>query len=176
MTYRLDVARGRNIVARWCNLAERRLEYLTELSESGRWRRFYSESDLLENIREARTAVEAWRDLLTREASRDNSAVDMSWLGRDRTTLAHTEMLRDQLRRLPPQTLSWPAEPPRRDVPALKVVDVFSDRAFSVSKPDWPGSPSRLTAVPDKAANKAAEPAPDVNPIQQRYPSLRHAL
>ena len=76
MTHRVDVARGRDIVARWCNLAERRLEYLTELFESGRWRRFHSERALLENIREAKAAVETWRDLLRREAALDNSAID----------------------------------------------------------------------------------------------------
>ena len=82
MTHRLDVARGRNIVARWCALAEQRLEYLTELFETGRWRRFHSETAFLENIREAKAAVETWRDLLTREASLDNSTIDMSWLSR----------------------------------------------------------------------------------------------
>ena len=82
MTHQLDVARGRGIVARWCDLAEQRLEYLTELFETGRWRRFHSELALLENIQEAKTAVETWRDLLRREASYDNTAIDMSWLGR----------------------------------------------------------------------------------------------
>ena len=43
MTYRTDLARGRDIVARWCDLAEQRLEHLTELFESGRWRRYHSE-------------------------------------------------------------------------------------------------------------------------------------
>ena len=43
MTHRLDVARGRDVVARWCALAEQRLEYLTELFETGRWRRYHSE-------------------------------------------------------------------------------------------------------------------------------------
>ena len=62
------MARGRDIVARWCNLAEQRLEYLTELFETGRWRRFHSERAFLENIQEAKAAVEIWRDLLTREA------------------------------------------------------------------------------------------------------------
>ena len=87
MTHRADVARGRDIVARWCTLAEQRLEYLTELFETGRWRRFHSELGFLENIQEARTAVETWRGLLMREASRDNSAVDISWLGRGRVTV-----------------------------------------------------------------------------------------
>ena len=81
-----DVARGRNIVARWCNLAERRLEHLTELFESGRWRRYHTELEFLENIQEAKAAVETWRDLLSREASLENTAIDMSWVGRRRTT------------------------------------------------------------------------------------------
>ena len=86
MAHPADVARGRDIVARWCNLAERRLEYLTELFETGRWRRFHTELEFLENIQEAKTAVETWRDLLSREAALDNTAIDMSWLGRRRTT------------------------------------------------------------------------------------------
>ena len=86
MAHPADVARGRNIVARWCNLAEQRLEHLTELFESGRWRRYHTELDFLENIQEAKAAVETWRDLLSREASLENTAIDMSWVGRRRTT------------------------------------------------------------------------------------------
>jgi len=71
MTQRSDVADGRGIGlelgARWRVLAERRLEYLTELFESGRWRRFYSERAFLENIQEAKAAVAHWRDLSRRE-------------------------------------------------------------------------------------------------------------
>jgi hypothetical protein len=63
MTHR-DGAIGRHIVVRWCNLAEKRLEYLTELFETGRWRRYYGEVAFLENIQEAKAAVEVWRDLL----------------------------------------------------------------------------------------------------------------
>src|ERR1700692_4692091 len=82
MTHRSGVAHGRDIVARWCALAEQRLEYLTELFESGRWGRFHSELAFLENIQESKAAVETWHDLLSREASYDNTAIDMSWLGR----------------------------------------------------------------------------------------------
>ena len=82
MAQRTDLAHGRDLVARWCVLAEQRLEYLTELFETGRWRRFHSEVAFLENIREAKDAVETWRGLLTREASLDNSPIDISWLGR----------------------------------------------------------------------------------------------
>src|ERR1700749_4175312 len=82
-----DLARGPDLVSRWSDLAERRREHLTELFETGRWRLYHSESAFLENIREAKAAVETWRDLLTREASRENYALDISWLGRARTTL-----------------------------------------------------------------------------------------
>src|SRR4051812_3902611 len=80
MTHRLDVAGGRDIVARWCDLAEQRLEHLTELFETGRWRRYHSELSFLENIQEAKSAVETWRSLATREAALDNCAIDISWL------------------------------------------------------------------------------------------------
>jgi uncharacterized repeat protein (TIGR03809 family) len=67
MTHRNGVADGRDhgldIGARWRGLAERRLEYLTELFESGRWRRYYSERAFLENIQEAKAMVALWRNL-----------------------------------------------------------------------------------------------------------------
>src|SRR5438552_19174354 len=65
MAHPAVVARGRNIVARWRMLAEQRLEHLTELFESGRWRRYHSERAFLENIKEAKFAVETWRGLST---------------------------------------------------------------------------------------------------------------
>jgi uncharacterized repeat protein (TIGR03809 family) len=63
MTDHFDVALRRDLLARWCLLAEQRLSHLTELFESGRWRRYYSERAFLENIREAKKAVETWRTL-----------------------------------------------------------------------------------------------------------------
>src|SRR5205085_9724178 len=81
-----DVARGRNIVARWCNLAERRLEHLTELFESGRWRRYHTELEFLENIQEAKAAVKTWPDLMNSEATLENKAIDLARHGSRRTT------------------------------------------------------------------------------------------
>jgi uncharacterized repeat protein (TIGR03809 family) len=161
MTHRLDVARGRDIIARWCALAEQRLEHLTELFETGRWRRYHSESAFLENIQEAKAAVELWRDLLMREASRDNSAVDISWLGRSRATLPRGEMLRDQVYRQP---ASVPVEPPPDIAIAIKAVQVPSD--------DAPSAPRSNAA--DR--NNAPDPIPNLAAIQERYPSLRNAL
>jgi uncharacterized repeat protein (TIGR03809 family) len=159
MTHRLDVARGRDIVARWSVLAEQRLEHLTELFESGRWRRYHSELAFLENIQEAKTAVETWRDLLRREASRDNSAVDMSWLGRPRTALPRGEGLRDQVHRLPPQQAEIPAEPPPSAISIVPDAGVCSEEA-----PSMP------------AMDNVSEPTPAMTAIAERYPLLRNAL
>lgn len=56
---------GRDIAARWCALAEQRLQHLSEMFETGRWRRYHSEIAFLENIQEAKRAVQTWRALAT---------------------------------------------------------------------------------------------------------------
>lgn len=63
MTHRHSVAGSRDIAARWCALAEQRLEHLSEMFETGRWRRYHSEIAFLENIQEAKRAVQIWRAL-----------------------------------------------------------------------------------------------------------------
>jgi uncharacterized repeat protein (TIGR03809 family) len=163
MTQRLDVARGRDIVARWSALAERRLEYLTELFETGRWRRYHSEVAFLENIQEAKTAVETWRDLATREALRDNSAVDISWLGRSRVTLPRGETLRDQVHRFVPQPAAEVAEPP-------PIVSILTETSH-ISSDEAPSAPALRPAL-----DHAAELTLNVATIGERYPLLRNAL
>jgi uncharacterized repeat protein (TIGR03809 family) len=163
MTHRADVARGRDVVARWCALAEQRLEYLTELFETGRWRRFHSELDFLENIQEARTAVETWRGLLMREASRDNSAVDISWLGRSSAALPR-ELSRDRVHRFA-ALAETPSEPLPSDVSILPETDhVCSDEA--------PSAPDSAAPAMDNASALTM----DIAAIEQRYPLLRNAL
>jgi uncharacterized repeat protein (TIGR03809 family) len=160
MTHRLDVARGRDIVARWCDLAEQRLDYLTELFETGRWRRFHSERAFLENIQEAKAAVETWRDLLSREASLDNSAIDVSWLGRGRAPPPRRERLRDELHRPLLQPMEIANQLPPSDVlTASETEHVFSD--------DAPSAP---------VMDSVSEPMPAIAAIEQRYPLLRNAL
>jgi len=70
MTHRIEVGQeaglgsaSREIAARWCALAEQRLEHLSEMFETGRWRRYHSELAFLENIQEAKRAVQTWRAL-----------------------------------------------------------------------------------------------------------------
>jgi uncharacterized repeat protein (TIGR03809 family) len=160
MTYQFDVAGGRDIVARWCALAERRLEYLTELFETGRWRRFHSEHAFLENIREARAAVELWRDLLSREASRNNTAIDMSWLGRTRTLLPRRESWRDRAQLAPPKAAEMSAERPAAISIVPKADPVCAEEAFSTPARD----------------DNTRESTPDVVTITERYPLLRNTL
>jgi uncharacterized repeat protein (TIGR03809 family) len=165
MTHRLDVARGRNIVARWCALAEQRLEYLTELFETGRWRRFHSETAFLENIREAKAAVETWRDLLTREASADNSAIDMSWLSRVAP---------------PRQAIPTPARRPALapiTQPSPRPIVVRSADVGRIGSDEAPSAP--LMAAPVMAApalDNTMDLLLDIDAIERRYPLLRNAM
>jgi len=78
MTHHTDVAPRREVLARWCTLAEQRLEYLTEMFESGRWRRFYSESAFLDDIKEAKLAVDTWRGLSSPNLARGVAAVELA--------------------------------------------------------------------------------------------------
>lgn len=62
MTHRPEAVLGRHLVTRWRLLAERRLQHLTELRDSGRWRRYYREAGrLAADLGEAERAVAAWR-------------------------------------------------------------------------------------------------------------------
>jgi uncharacterized repeat protein (TIGR03809 family) len=79
MTHRNDAARDADVLRRWRMLAEQRLEYLTQLFESGRWRRFYGEHAFLENIREAKVAVETWRGLSTTRAVAERPLLRVTW-------------------------------------------------------------------------------------------------
>ena len=166
MTHHVDVARGRDIVSRWCNLAEQRLDYLTELFETGRWRRFHSEQAFLENIQEAKAAVELWRSLETREASLDNAAIDLSWLGRRRSTQQHGERLSDHAP-LTPRPAPVAAAPPPRDIPGDVMVALESVLADSTAAPSVPDAPG-LDDLPP--------PTLDLKVMQDRYPLLRNAL
>jgi uncharacterized repeat protein (TIGR03809 family) len=125
------------------------LDYLTELFESGRWRRFFGETAFLENIKEAKTAVETWRSLLYREATRDNRPIDLSWLG-------HNQQL------APRHAFEFGGEPipPRRpELPPTIVREPEPEIAAETSP--------RLKIV--------AETAPPVN-VPDEVPAWQHAL
>ena len=160
MTPHSDVARGRDIVARWCNLAEQRLLYLTELFETGRWRRFHSEIAFLENIQEAKAAVEVWRELLRREPGPADSTADISRPDRSAATLLRGEWSRDQI----PAPIA--EEPPRPEV-------LIAPKADLVCSDEAPSAPNTDAPVPDRVPVLTLATG---SSIEQRYPLLRNTL
>jgi hypothetical protein len=153
MTLRTDVARGRDLLARWCALAETRLDYLTEMFETGRWRRYYSETAFLENIKEAKIAVETWRGLSTPGATLGPSPLESAWSAPARAA---------RIRNLEPQ-LAAIIEPL---VELVGVDEALPDEA-SVE-------PSIDMAALEQALDHPI--ALDLSAIEQRYPLLRNTL
>jgi uncharacterized repeat protein (TIGR03809 family) len=158
MTYQLDVAGGRDIVARWCTLAEQRLQYLTELFETGRWRRFHTELSFLENIQEAKAAVDLWRDLLSRGTSRHNSTPGTSRLATS-VSLPSVESLRRQMGRVPQQ----PAMPSETSAAIMAVLPEASNL-----------QPVKVQPAPMRPPNPRIRP--NISSIAERYPLLRNSL
>jgi uncharacterized repeat protein (TIGR03809 family) len=175
-----DAARGRGIIERWVVLAEQRLDHLTELFETGRWRRYFDEVAFLDNIQEAKLAVETWRGLLNREGTKDNLPIDLSWLGRrstlPRRRVSFLEQNPDDLAASPvlismaqpePHAMSpvasiAPAEPqPWQEEPVLESLEeTREDKSFqddSHQQDSW-----RHALDPDR--------------LLQRYPFLRNAF
>ena len=162
MTHLDDLARGRDTVARWCNLAEKRLEHLTDMFESGRWRRFHTEQAFLENFREAKAAVETWRDLMARDAA----PAHLDLTGKHLMAAPREEIVE------PVTVLASEPEPilveaePLREVPhdvlvALEIQLLDMDEAPDVADaPDLDDMPMLL----------------DLDSIQRRYPLLHNAL
>jgi uncharacterized repeat protein (TIGR03809 family) len=162
MTHRIDGARDRDIAARWCVLAEQRLQYLTELFETGRWRRYHSDHSFLENIQEAKTAVEIWRGLAGPEASPDNSAAEVSWLA---PSPPRRDASGDAVHQFSPQPTDTPVYSPQFEVAMAAETDhVYSDEAPSAPTFDEP------------ALNDISELALNLDAIEERYPLLRNAM
>ena len=166
MTDRTDVARARDIVARWCGLAEQRLDYLTELFETGRWRRYHSERDFLENIREAKSTVETWRGLLASEATADNRPVDLSWIGRRSSVpQAKREVPVEPIPSIAPQLTELPVTPPVSVAPAMAEPEPQPVLALDAVETDEEGTLDRTLAL-----------TLDIVAMAERYPLLRNAF
>jgi uncharacterized repeat protein (TIGR03809 family) len=162
MTLRTDVARSRDLLACWRELAEKRLEYLTEMFETGRWRRYYSEYVFLENIKEAKLAVETWRALSTPDPAH-NSIIVISWSAPERAM---------QPRKASPRAEPSAAEPP----------DILVAAEIPVAAESEQVSPDEALAAPvvdmlalQRALDELPEAAPDVGSVG-RHPVLRDTL
>jgi uncharacterized repeat protein (TIGR03809 family) len=156
MTHRNDAARDADVLGRWRLLAEQRLEYLTELFESGRWRRFYGEVAFLENIREAKVAVETWRGLSARRAAAE-PVVRVTWPVPER-----------QLR-------PRPSELPRAIAPEPIVMPIAMEPEFAADD-ETPAAEPVVDLLALERALGTAEQVLDLSAIEQRYPLLRNTL
>jgi uncharacterized repeat protein (TIGR03809 family) len=163
MTLRTDVARRRDLLACWRELAEKRLEYLTEMFESGRWRRYYSEFVFLENIREAKAAVETWRVLSTPDPAR-NSIIDISWSAPERTTPP---------RKTPPRPQPNAVAPPEIVV-ATEIRVVAKSEAASVKAAPAAARIDMLAL--QRALDDKPKAAPDAGPPVEGHTLLRYTL
>jgi uncharacterized repeat protein (TIGR03809 family) len=149
MTHRNDAARGADVLGRWRMLAEQRLEHLTELFESGRWRRYHSEQTFLENIREAKNAVEIWRGLSAPNAVPPQKPV------------AAAQSILIRALAPAPVTAPEPIEIPRAKEPEFVTAAAAAD-------------PVDMLAL--EQALDVPELAIDLASIEKRYPLLRNTL
>jgi uncharacterized repeat protein (TIGR03809 family) len=68
---RRPLRRSSDVTKGWQALADKRLAHLVELFETGRWRRYHTQADFLENLREAKSAVDTWSILSGGEVAPD---------------------------------------------------------------------------------------------------------
>ena len=174
MAQRVDAARGQEILDRWCALAEQRLEHLTELFETGRWRRYHSELSFLENIQEAKNAVETWRSLATREASLDNSAVDIAWLNSPKPVPPRRNPLSGYYVPPPPRRAEVRLAPEIVEAPIAP--QMSAEISESVVQAAVPAQAVSQDVAPPPTIDDSWQQALDIAAMQERYPLLRNAL
>jgi len=100
-----------------------------------------------------------------REASLDNTTIELSWLGRLRSTLPRSDGLPAAVPRLQPPSAPIPTQPLSRDVPGDVLAALEVALARSVEAPSVPDA-TRLDDLP----------AASLEVMQERYPLLRNAL
>jgi uncharacterized repeat protein (TIGR03809 family) len=173
MTHRTDEAPRREVIARWCTLAEQRLNYLTEMFESGRWRRFYTEAAFLENIKEAKFAVETWRSLSTPHPARATAAIEPTpelAQGVAAVELALSESA------VPVSARAAEPDPPPI---APEPFELENEHAVEQAELAPVGATPSEPVIDMLALEQALEipdAAFDITAIEQRYPLLRNAL
>lgn len=177
MTQRHAPVHGREIIERWRALAERRLDYLTDLFESGRWRRFHTEADFLDNIREAKAAAETWRGLAAAEATRNSP----SWLDRPGSAPAyHGTVLYEEPRpralqpaevRNAPLVARAPSPPLQPEAIAASAVEPTREAQIALA-------PLATAVAADRASDADTDWQQLLEPLVllERYPILRNAI
>jgi uncharacterized repeat protein (TIGR03809 family) len=182
MTHRQESLRaealGRDIAARWCTLAEQRLEHLSEMFETGRWRRYHSELAFLENIQEAKRAVQTWRALANGEDVAAAAASVTSAFGWSPATMPRVfpreqaQIMQPQ--NMQPQTLQPKAVhiAPETAVP-VRLEPTLEVLAEILEAPTAPVAPIAPVAPPAPVDRMA--PAALTTPVARMAPAARTA-
>ncbi|WP_049769339.1 TIGR03809 family protein [Nitrobacter hamburgensis] len=171
MTQRYDAGYARkhvqdhaqDILDRWRGIAEQRLDHLIEMYESGRWRRYHSEHAFMENLREAKTAVETWRVLARRETTPDDPAIDWSWLDQPAEASPATQEMQDEAGQSPARMLGTAAVHA-----ALTSIVSSPEDTLVEANDDAPADGETASG-----AGLATGIVPDPHPFQERYPMLK---
>lgn len=190
------VAAGREIAARWCALAEQRLQHLSEMFETGRWRRYHSEIVFLENIQEAKRAVQTWRALATGGDVAEAAASVTPALGWSPATMPRVFPREQQAQTVQPKAVHIaPAVPVRLD-PAPDVLAEITEAPIAApaamamfTAPDVRppvAAPAAMATLLPQFAPPAAEivAAPErvveftfsLDGLEAKYPLLRNAF
>lgn len=165
MTHRQGVARGRDIAERWCALAEQRLEHLTEMFETGRWRRYHSEVAFLENIQEAKRAVQTWRALADGADVPAMSPVGTVALGWSPAALSRETVRREHAQTVQPKAVHIVPE----TVVPVGLAGMPERLAEITEAPIAPGPPP---AIPERVVEFTFS----LDGIEAKYPLLRNAF
>ena len=179
-----DISRGRQILLRFLALAEERLAYLTELYETGRWQRYFTQAELIENVRDAKKAVDAWTLLVSTEALPNNRPVDLGWLNHGRPLPLRQHLLPDVQHRQLSARFTAPLPEPQFAAVALDPLPLVAEAMRIDQLPTT--VPARIAALPSPtvattAPKSAAEPPKpaswqnslDFALMRDRYPLLR---
>ena len=187
MTHRNNARGGRDIAARWCALAEQRLEHLTDMFETGRWRRFHSEVAFLENIQEAKRAVQTWKALATGDVPMlsPSGPFALGWSPQATATRQPAQPTAVQQSAMPAQPNAVPS-----NIVQPKAVNVAPDLAAPVgldldaildeltdlieAPPDRLDEPASV--LRERATPHPAEFTLSLDGIEAKYPLLRNSF
>lgn len=185
MTHRQSAAGSRDIAARWCALAEQRLEHLSEMFETGRWRRYHSELAFLENIQEAKRAVQTWRALANGGDVAAAAASVTSAFGWSPATMPRVFPREEQIQTVQPKAVHIAPETsvPVRLEPKLDVLAEIVEAPIAPVAPSPPASiASFLQTFSSPADDIVAAPERVVeftfslDGIEAKYPLLRNSF
>ena len=117
----------------------------------------------MENLLEAKTAVETWRVLARRETTPDDPAIDWSWLDQPAEASPATQEMQDEAGQSPARMLGTAAVHA-----ALTSIVSSPEDTLVEANDDAPADGETASGV-----GLATAIVPDPHPFQERYPMLK---